>query len=1086
MQNRANSRSLRWVSVVTLLSIFAVGVALAIARARRTDALMRADLVRLASLTASALDAAAIVSLPGEAGDVHAPRYLRLKQQLMEARALYPDVRFIYLARVRSDGRVIFLADSEDPASKDYSPPGQVYDEASDALRSLFSRPRVITEGPIRDRWGVWVTAFVPIEDSVTGSVAAVLGMDTDAGIWARRVALSGAALLGFAVPLMGLWLVLYRRLRRRGGAVRRKHAFFTEEAQFALCAGLVLTLYALFDVWDRAGRRRLDEFMRQAELQAGMMQDFLGRIGTSYLRSIAQFVSGSQILTREEFAGFIDYLRDRPYALFWGYLPLVRSNEVAAYVEDAKIAGVRPAEIWEWGPSGEIRAAMARGEHFPLRFAEPPLAELREIGLDHASDPRRFEALRRAAESDLAEATDPIALSGGDRSESAIFVYYPAKSVQSGALQGFAVVALRPSGLLVRTLKWEVRISDAQTHVALCIPDSEGGLTVVAGTSGGPPISERLPMRAGKRAQLFAPAFAFGRVFVIAMLPADPSQMLPISTARNTAGVGFLLTGMLASLVSTLTRRRAELERLVDERTAELRASESSYHGLFNSIRQAIYIQDRNGCFLDVNDAAVSMYGYAREEFIGRPPDFLSAPGHNNMAEIYSHIRRAWEGDPQEFEFWGLRKSGEIFPKTVSLYKCQYFGKDALIAVAADISERKQAAEQQARLQVQLQQAQKLESIGRLAGGVAHDFNNMLQAILGNAMLALDETTDLRVREYLAEIKRSTERSAALTRQLLAFASRQAVNPKVIDLNETVAGTLKMLRRLIGENIQLRWNPARDLWPVRIDPVQVDQILANLTVNARDAIDGVGFITIETWNLPAGDDSRRKNYPNCPPGDFSCLRVADTGRGMDAHTLEHIFEPFYTTKTDGKGVGLGLATVFGIVKQNNGFIHVESEPGKGASFVIGLPRTRQTAASETDDGRTPRAVGGRETIFIVEDEESVLRLCETALRNLGYTVLAESQPERAIERVRTHEGAIHLLVTDVVMPGMNGRELARRLSEIRPGLRVLYISGYTADIIETREVLNEGVLFLHKPFRSDLLSAKVLEALDAPAAQKP
>ncbi len=810
-------------------------------------------------------------------------------------------------------------------------------------------------------------------------------------------------------------------------------------------------------------------------------MQEFFGRIGNSYLGSIVHFFSSNEDPSRAEFAGFVSYLDHRPFADYWGWIPALSAGEADAFDIYSDRRGGRGESMWELDEAGERRAVRARDQHLPLLYLHPDTGANNEEGFDHASDPQRLAAIMQARKTDLPEATEPIAPAGADSSEPVMLVYRRVMRAHGDALLGFVVVALRPHELLAHSWIRETATAEAISESALCVPDESGALRVIATSRGGPPVGSRISAADRNPDWLVAPIFAFGRVFSIVSIPAYSAPWNSANAIRRTAVSGFLLTGLLVALVATLAGRRAMLQRIVGERTKELRASVDSYRGLFNSIRQAIYIQDKHGVFLDVNDGAVEMYGYPRAEFIGRTPEFLSPPGRNDLSLVMQYIQRAWSGVPQTFEFWGLRKSGEIFPKTVSLYKGLYFGRDVLIAVGSDITEQKRAEAQQTQLQTQLQQAQKLESIGRLAGGIAHDFNNMLQAILGNAMLAMEETPPGRSREYLSEIKRSAERSAELTRQLLAFASRQPVNPKSIDLNETISGMLKMLRRLIGEDILLRWNPGSDLWPVRMDPVQVDQILANLAVNARDAIDGVGCITIETWNLAADDENARSALQGCPPGDLTCMRVADTGHGMDAQTLSQIFEPFFTTKPEGRGVGLGLATVFGIVKQNEGTIHVQSAPGQGASFTICIPRTHQTPAREAQNGAAERATGGHETLLIVEDEGSVLLVCENALKQMGYKVLARNRPERAIDLVRNYDGPIHLLLTDVVMPGMNGREMAQFISAMRPTIKVLFMSGYTADIIETRGVLDEGVYFIQKPFRAAQLAEKIRAVLDAP-----
>ncbi|MDO8834377.1 MAG: response regulator, partial [Vicinamibacterales bacterium] len=364
------------------------------------------------------------------------------------------------------------------------------------------------------------------------------------------------------------------------------------------------------------------------------------------------------------------------------------------------------------------------------------------------------------------------------------------------------------------------------------------------------------------------------------------------------------------------------------------------------------------------------------------------------------------------------------------------------------------------------------------LAGGVAHDFNNMLGAILGYTEMALARLTpgdDLHA--DLLEVQKAGQRSADLTRQLLAFARKQTIAPRVIDLNDTVGGLLKMLRRLIGEDVALAWKPGPNLWPVRMDPSQIDQILANLCVNARDAISGVGTVTIET-SLATIDAAFCAEHPGAIAGDFVRLFVTDDGHGMEPAVLDHLFEPFFTTKNIGEGTGLGLATVYGIVKQNDGFIYVHSQPGQGTTFSICLPRY---SGDRLPDARTPpdsAPARGHETVLVVEDEAAMLRVAGTALANLGYRVLAAGTPDEAIQIARSHPAPIHLLLTDVIMPGMDGRELAARLQQQSPDLRCLFMSGYTANVIAHRGVLDDGVLFIQKPFSVGDLSRKVREAL--------
>jgi PAS domain S-box-containing protein len=400
-------------------------------------------------------------------------------------------------------------------------------------------------------------------------------------------------------------------------------------------------------------------------------------------------------------------------------------------------------------------------------------------------------------------------------------------------------------------------------------------------------------------------------------------------------------------------------------------------------------------------------------------------------------------------------------------------------IVVNNDITHHKQAEAEREKIQAQLNQAQKMESVGRLAGGVAHDFNNMLGVILGHAELALlqaDEKHELY--SDLKEIQKAAKRSADITKQLLAFARKEIISPKKLDLNDTVESMLNMLRRLIGEDIDLVWQPSANLWPIKMDPSQIDQILANLCVNARDAIAGVGKLTIETGRKTFDEVYCSENQ-GFIPGDFVLLAVSDNGCGMDKETLDNLFEPFFTTKDVGKGTGLGLATIYGIVKQNNGFINVYSEPGQGSTFKIYLPRL---VADEDIDKAVPEkkaTAGGTETILLVEDEPSILRMTRMMLERKGYTVLSAATPSEALEKAKNHSGAIDLLMTDVVMPEMNGRDLAGQITVLYPGICLLFMSGYTANVIAHHGVLDDGISFIQKPFSMADMTEKVREVLD-------
>jgi PAS domain S-box-containing protein len=539
-----------------------------------------------------------------------------------------------------------------------------------------------------------------------------------------------------------------------------------------------------------------------------------------------------------------------------------------------------------------------------------------------------------------------------------------------------------------------------------------------------------------------------------------------------------------LIELCARARRERALLrtEELLEARTRELRESETRYRAFFEGIRDAAFVHEVNETgeperFIDVNEAACRRLGYTRKELLSMAPRDIADPAEYKRLSL-----GRYELEDRRnilIETIHVAKDGRKIPVEGNIRRTTYLGRSVALSVSRDITERRLAEAEKEKLKAQLLQAQKMESVGRLAGGVAHDFNNMLGVILGHAELALlkaKEDNDLI--SDLEEIQKAAKRSADITKQLLAFARKQPISPRQLDLNDTIESMLDMLRRLIGEDIDLVWKPSPHLWYVKMDPSQIDQILANLCINAKDAIDGVGKLTIETGRKTF-DDAYCKEHAGFIPGDFVLLAVSDNGCGMDKNTLDNLFEPFFTTKEMGKGTGLGLATIYGIVKQNNGFINIYSEPGQGSTFKIYLPRL---VAEENTDKAVPEkkpAAGGTETILLVEDEPTILRMTRMMLERKGYRVLSAATPTEAVEKAKNHSGPIDMLMTDVVMPEMNGRDLSGKITDLYPGIRLLFMSGYTANVIAHHGVLDDGLAFIQKPFSMAEMAAKIREVLD-------
>lgn len=529
----------------------------------------------------------------------------------------------------------------------------------------------------------------------------------------------------------------------------------------------------------------------------------------------------------------------------------------------------------------------------------------------------------------------------------------------------------------------------------------------------------------------------------------------------------------------------RSTFQDITERKRAEeaLRESEERYRDLYDKAPVGYHEMDNQGRITRINRQESLMLGYSAEEMLGQPIwNFIV---ENEAREAERFIKAKFDGlmpPSKGLDRTYRRKDGTL----VSVIIDDHFVTDGngrisgIRTTVRDNTERKRAEKEKEKLQSQLIQAQKMESIGTLAGGIAHDFNNMLGIIIGNVDLAALQVDPADpVHKRLQEILKASRRSAETVKQLLAFARRQTISPKVLDLNETVSGMLNMLQPLIGENIDLNWKPGHGLSPVKIDPSQISQILANLAVNARDAIVGVGKITIETENVEL-NETYCASHKGFRQGKYTMLAVSDTGTGMPKEVLAHLFEPFFTTKDVGKGTGLGLSTVYGIMKQNNGFINVYSELGQGTTLKVYLPSVEAKSPGKRVESMPEKLPRGTETVLVVEDEEAILSVGKAMLEKLGYKVLTATRPREAIQITEGQEKTIQLLLTDVVMPEMSGRDLADHLKTKYPDLKCLYMSGYTANVIADHGILDEGIAFIQKPFSTKEIAVKVREVLDS------
>lgn len=542
---------------------------------------------------------------------------------------------------------------------------------------------------------------------------------------------------------------------------------------------------------------------------------------------------------------------------------------------------------------------------------------------------------------------------------------------------------------------------------------------------------------------------------------------------------VALVISLLIGIVVWWLGRRALKAEKKQIETDEAVRRSELRFRALLEQAPMAIEIS-RNGVNLYTNRKFQQLFGLGNDDdSIGRDVAEFFAPQCREESKDRVRRRTLELPVPSEFESVGVRTDGSQFPMHITVAPVHLSDGDASMAFVADITERTRAEAERGKLEAQLRQAQKMESVGRLAGGVAHDFNNMLGVILGHAEMARDKVGPSQpIQADLEEIQKAAKISANLTRQLLAFARKQHIMPKVLNLNDTVTNILTLLRRLIGEDVNLVWIPGAALRSVKLDPSQIEQILTNLCINAQDAITGGGAITIKTSNVTI-DQTDCADHMEFVPGTYVMMTICDDGCGMEKEILANIYEPFYTTKGVGKGTGLGLATVYGIVKQNNGFIYVESEPGTGTTFRIYLPSFVEKTSESTVASTAAGPDGHGETVLLVEDEEALRETCGLFLELSGYKVLLAETPVIALNIAAQHKGDIRLILTDVIMPGMNGREMAEQLMASNPKLKVLFMSGYTSDVMASRGKLDKAMHFIQKPFTRNDLSSKVRMILD-------
>ena len=816
--------------------------------AARTDQEMRRELLALTGMLGQAVNTEHAADLTGTAADLNTHGYQEIKAQLAAIRSANPRCRFLYLVGRKTDRTIFFLADSEPVNSPDYSPPGEIYPEASAVFHRVFDAGQSGVEGPLPDRWGIWVSAVVPLTNPQTGKVFALFGMDVDARNWRWNVVTRLALPVGLMLVLSFSYVLLHRS-----------------------------------DASSRAQQVKLTE----SEL---------------HLQTILESTA----------------------------------DGILAVDNQGKVIKVnrRFVELW----------------HVP-----------------------------------------PAILASASQLEMARFI----------------TNQLTDSELALERMQSTIRLGTVDVKV--------------------------LHTKDGR---------SFERTFT------------PMTQDGNVVGRVWVMHDITG-------RQQAE----------------ESHARLATAVEQSaetILITNLQGTILYVNPAYEKNTGYTYAEAVGQNPRMLKS-GRQDAA----FYRRMWDqlqrGEVWTGHFINRRKDGSFFEEDATISPVRDTAGKIInyVAVKRDVTREKQ-------LQSQLLHAQKMEAVGQLAGGIAHDFNNILTSLLMQAeLVGLVESLPTEAREGLAEIRADANRAANLTRQLLLFSRRQVLQPQTLDLNEVVRNMGKMLRRIIGEDVHMQ----EQLYPgalfIWADVGMLEQVLMNLTVNSRDAMAGGGRLRLATTTQVVTESPA--SCPEALPGRYVCLEVSDTGGGIPPAVLPHIFEPFFTTKAVGKGTGLGLATVFGIVKQHHGWIQVDNQPGHGVTFQVFLPASQRTEPASRVPASTPKPQRGVETILVVEDDAGVRRLMTQTLTHHGYQMLEAANGIEALGVWQAHSQTVTLLLTDLVMPGgLTGQELARRLQADRPDLKVVFSSGYSHEISGWKTPLHGSGNFISKPFAPEQLLRTIRQSLDA------
>ena len=1070
----------RWLFPLLAVFIILILTSLAaVSQQRQKDKEMREDLLLQTRLVANAITPGDLEQLEFTQADEHNVVYQRMCRQ-MAAFAQVMGHRAIYTQVVRN-GQILFGPESLEPTDPVASRPGTVYEQVPFSNSLVFLTAQPTTVGPYRDEYGTFVSALVPVLDHGTHQIRVVIGIDVETPTWEKT--LGWARLRPLLFGFLGLLIVflaqraLSRPVEVRAAGpvwVRHAHAFFI----FLL--GSLLTLYVSAVAHAEESRSKRLTFWQLALSQSTRIKEAFTGIEKKELQSLARFFESSDDVTRGEFQSFTHGMNQLPYVRSWQFAPRVTAAELGAHLTRVRSQMFPNYAVYRL--PGKPAPYL-----YPMLFVEPFLPNVVMSGFDLVSEPAVDEAILHAEATRKSAISDAFVLLHETGNDLGATIVHPIFRPASPA-------ARVPDGLVAATIRFDVFLRSvvekmnlhgqerSQVFFADLYQMEKGQRPFLLSTTR-PSLPGFIEGLFGLRNvdSAMVPIFVLGKAYLLVFEPNRLfSSIYPERAGRIMLLAGLILTLTLTLLIGFILSWQSRLHSELERQRSGWQRSEKKFHTLVEQAPMAVVVLI-DGSIQYANSAAVQLMKSSEDdELLGRNIcDFLAEASRARVCDLLENTD-AESLTSIDVVLHGAQ--GEI-PCEVSCVRIIVERTRGFLLFFRNLTAQLLAQVENERLQAQLAQSQKMETISRLAGGVAHDFNNMLGVILGSADILIDhmEAQDPNRRDVL-EIQAAASRASDLMRRLLAFARRQDSAPVVMDLNKKIKGQLAKLSSLIGEQVELVWEPAETLWLVSLDPSQLDQMLSIVLSNAAESLEGTGTITVKTFNIVKVRPETGQTH------EFVVLSVTDTGSGMDTATLGHLFEPFFSTKQPGEHTGLGLAMLHGIVSQNGGFIEVRSQPGAGTTFEVHLPKAfsagrlaRPVDLPVSDTGERSSQPSGTEVILYVEDEEANLRIGQRILERAGHSVLPASSPSQALTLIEKAP-RVNTMICDVALQKMSARELVEAVRRRFPEVRVLFVSGYPQDMVLDRGWIQEGQRFLPKPFTG----AQLLEAVRSLHAQRP